>query len=85
MAFSSSTQGAGVLYVAASLEKNFLWMEWGGAALPSPSGEGENAHVFYVVKGFSAGLLLSIYDQCSHVTIIDGFVSVHFNVFVLFY
>ena len=30
----------------------FFCMVWGGATLPSPVGEGENAHVLYVVLGF---------------------------------
>ena len=29
----------------------FFLMEWGGATLPSPLGEGENAHELYVVIG----------------------------------
>ena len=36
---------------------DFFRMVWGGAALPSPSGEGENAHVFYVVLDYFPSLV----------------------------
>ena len=38
-----------MIYLFILYAQFFFWMEWGGATLPAPLGEGENAHVLNVV------------------------------------